>query len=142
MALRPFHHGGADLKAPLTVSVAGQPMTIVSLRRMAQDFLVRFDGIQDRDQAAALTNREVAVERDLLPQLDDEEVYVDDLLGCAVEDPRGHVLGVVKATFWNGAQDVLSVVDEAGNERLFPAVPDFIVDIDLQAKRLVVDPHE
>jgi ribosomal 30S subunit maturation factor RimM len=48
----------------------------------------------------------------------------------------------VRATFWNGAQDVLSVADEAGAELLVPAVSDFLREVDLAARRLVVDTHE
>ena len=48
---------------------------------------------------------------------------------------------MVRQAFWNGAQDVLEIRDAAGNELLIPAVPDFLREVDLSARRLVIDDH-
>jgi ribosomal 30S subunit maturation factor RimM len=52
------------------------------------------------------------------------------------------VLGVVRSVFWNGAHDVMVIGDGEQGERLLPAVPEFIVAIDLPARRAVVNLHE
>jgi 16S rRNA processing protein RimM len=150
VALRPFNDDGADLlDAPLPLAVqvmmkggAARALSLVAVRPAGQSLLVRFDGIAVREEVAALTNGVLWVPRDCLPAPGDDEYYVDDLIGCEVVDTAGQPRGTVRATFWNGAQDVLTVQGPAGEELLVPAVAEFIREVDLAARRVVVDPHE
>ena len=54
--------------------------------------------------------------------LEPGEYYVEDVIGCAVDDENGAPLGVAVGTFWNGAHDVM-IVGRAPRvgERLDPA---------------------
>jgi 16S rRNA processing protein RimM len=104
--------------------------------------LIKLAGVNDRDQAAAFTNSELCVPRALLPPLDEGEFYVADLIGCQVTDTAGRSRGVVKNFYWNGSQDILEIHDADGNELLIPVVEDFIRDMDLAARTLVIDDHE
>jgi 16S rRNA processing protein RimM len=118
------------------------PATITAVRRTADGFLLRLDGVSTREQAALLTGRELGLPKTTLPPLGAGEFYVDDLLGCRVEDGEGRVLGVVRSVFWNGAHDVMVIGDGERGERLLPAVPEFIVAVDPLGKRAVVNLHE
>jgi 16S rRNA processing protein RimM len=98
----------------------------------------RFDGIDNRDQAAGLVGLELAVRRSQLPATGDDEVYWVDLLGLAVVNIRGEDLGRVDQLLETGANDVLVVKGE--RERLIPFARDSIVkDVDLQAGKILVD---
>ena len=134
------------LRLPVAAEVeAGEVRTAVSLaaaRPAGSDFLLTFAGMADRDQVAALTNGILRLPRALLPAPRANEVFVEDLVGCEVFTPQGQLRGRVRATFWNGAHDVLTVVDEAGVEFLVPAVPEFLLQVDGAARRLVIDDHE
>jgi 16S rRNA processing protein RimM len=143
--LHPFNAGGVDpgdLSLPLDVQVGERGMKLVAVRPTNDAWLVRLEGVDDRDAAAALTNADLALTREALPAPEDGEFYVEDLVGCEVRDVDGRRRGVVRATFWNGAQDVLSVVDDAGVELLVPAVPEFLRAFDAEARTITVDPHE
>ncbi len=147
--LRPYNAGGFaldEVEVPFSVDLekGGSIVSrsLVAVRAAANDFLVRFEGIGDRDAAAALTNAVVLLPRDQLPELDPGEFYVEDLVGCEVFDQAGRRRGVVRGTFWNGAQDVLTIVDADGAEWMVPAVDDFLQEIDLEGRRIVVDAHE
>jgi len=94
----------------------------------------RRGGVSDR--------AEVVAARTTLPPLGAGEFYVEDLVGCLAEDREGRSFGVVRGVFWNGGHDVMVIADGDADERLLPAVPEFIVAIDRLAKRVVVDPHE
>jgi 16S rRNA processing protein RimM len=118
------------------------PATITAVRRMADGFLLRLEGFSTREEAASLTGRELWLPRATLPPLGAGDFYVEDMPGCLVEDSQGRVLGVVRKVYWNGAQDIMVIGDGEHGERLLPAVPEFIVAIDLLGKRVVVDPHE
>ena len=76
-----------------------------------------------------------------LPPLEPGEYYVEDVLGCAVEDEAGRALGVAVGTFWNGAHDVVTVVDRRGTEQratLIPLVPDFVLTVDARGRKIRV----
>jgi 16S rRNA processing protein RimM len=147
IALRPFNvkDGPPELELPLPVTVVTQQarreLKLVALRPANDVLLVRLEGVETRDQAAALTNAEVRLPRTALPELDEDEFYIEDLVGCTVVDREGRVRGTVQSTFWNGAQDVLTVNGPDG-ELLIPAVPEFVLEVDLDAQRIVVDLHE
>jgi 16S rRNA processing protein RimM len=147
--LRPFNDDAADLsEAPLPLTVrlvldgSERPLTLVHVRPAGRGLLARFEGVANRDDAATLTNGELWVPRDWLPAPDEDEFYVEDLIGCQVVDTAGQPRGTVRASFWNGAQDVLTVEGPGGEELLVPAVPEFVLEVDLEARRVVVDPHE
>ncbi len=148
IALRPFNADGEGLgeqalPAPVELVRAQErrEMTLIAVRPANEVLLVRLEGVETREQAAALTNFEVWLPRSALPPLASDEFYVEDLVGCEVVDVAGKVRGTIKSTFWNGAQDVLTLEGPEG-ELLVPAVPEFIHSVDLEARRVIVDMHD
>lgn len=101
--------------------------------------VVQFEGYTDRDQSKLLTGAEIAVEPSLLPSLPEGEYYWKDLIGLTVINLEGTELGVVTSLMETGSNDVL-VVEKDGKDRLIPYIRnDFIKEIDLAGKRIVVD---
>jgi 16S rRNA processing protein RimM len=148
LALRPFNPDGDWLDGTalpalvqLVRAAERREMKLVAVRPANDMLLVRFEGVESREQAAALTNFELWLSRAALPELEADEFYVEDLLGCEVLDTEGRARGTIKSSFWNGAQDVLSVQGPDG-ELLVPAVGEFIRSVDLEARRVIVDLHE
>lgn len=66
-------------------------------------WLVRFEGVSTREAAEALRGVPLAA----APLDDPESLWVDELVGCAVEDPAGALLGRVVAVEANPASDLL-----------------------------------
>jgi 16S rRNA processing protein RimM len=150
LVFRPHNPAGVrleELHLPLAVELRSpsggvQPAQVAAARPFGTEgSLVRLAGIADRDQAARFTNSELHVPRKALPPLEDGEFYVADLVGCRVEDVAGQDRGVVRQAYWNGSHDILEIRDAAGNELLIPAVGDFLNEVDLQARRIVIDDH-
>ena len=75
--------------------------------RRKEVVVVHLDGIDDRDQAAALNGRRLFVSRDVLPATDDDTFYHADLVGLAVLDASGGSVGTVHALHDFGAGDIL-----------------------------------
>jgi 16S rRNA processing protein RimM len=149
ISFHPFHQGGWRLdsvRLPLAVTI-GLPgpeaaATIAAIRSTGDAYLLRLEGIFSPEEAGLLTGRELRLPRGTLPPLGAGEFYVDDLVGCSVEDNEGKPLGLVHAIFWNGAHAVMVVREGGPDERLLPVVPEYIVTVDPLAKRVVVNPHE
>ena len=94
-------------------------------------------GFENRDQAIESKGQILAVDRQQLPQLEENKYYWDDLIGLNVYDLQHNDLGKVIELIETGANDVLVVSGE--KERLIPYIPQVIVKIDLTDKRIVVD---
>jgi 16S rRNA processing protein RimM len=111
---------------------------VTSMRPVADAYVAHLDGVEDREAAAALTLAEVRVARAALPPLAPGEYFVEDVVGCAVENHDGRPLGVVRGTLWNGAHDLATIEGADGRERLIPLVPDFVLTVDAPARRMRV----
>ena len=101
-------------------------------------FVARFDGVADRDGAAAWRGARIGVCADALPEPEEREHYWHDLVGLRVVTRDGDELGNVARLFATGAHDVL-VVHEAARERLLPFVDHVVEAVDAQSGRIVVD---
>lgn len=74
------------------------------------DLVSRIDCIGTREEALALKGTELFVPRDALPDTDDsDEFYITDLIGLAVRDDAGEVIGRVQNIDNFGASDVLEI---------------------------------
>jgi len=99
--------------------------------------VARLEGFTDRDAAAGLRGRDVAVPRAAMPENGEGEFYWSDLLGMEVAHRNAARLGAVTKILETGANTVLVVQGE--KEWLVPFIQDVIVDVDLKAGKLIVD---
>lgn len=100
--------------------------------------IVKLEGINDRDAAFACKGMQIAVSRDALPQLDDEdEFYWSDLIGLAVTNQQGIAFGNIVDVFETGANDVIVVRGET--ERLIPFAEQTVIKVDIAQQRMLVD---
>jgi 16S rRNA processing protein RimM len=108
------------------------------------EVVARLVGVADRDAAEALKGASVQVRRSHFPVLDDGEFYWVDLIGLAVANERGEVLGVVADLMDNGAHPILRVAPPAQDgkprpEMLIPFVDQFVKTVDQAERRITVD---
>ena len=99
--------------------------------------VVRFAGVDDREQAAALKGRDVGIPRAQLPALAEGEYYWTDLIGLVVENKAGQILGRIEKLLESGANPVLVVAGE--RERLIPFVDAVVRHVYLEAGKVLVD---
>jgi 16S rRNA processing protein RimM len=104
--------------------------------------LARAGGIDDRDAAEALRGTELFVPRSALPELPPDEYYYSDLEGMDALRPDGSRLGVVNGVGNFGAGDLIEVQADDGQRISLPFTRETVPAIDLQRRRLVVEPPE
>jgi 16S rRNA processing protein RimM len=115
-----------------------QATAISEGKRHGKTVIAHFEGVDDRDEAAAFINCEIVIERDALPEAEDGSYYWADLEGLRVVHRDGTELGRVAYLMETGANDVL--VTEGERERLIPFVADkVILDVDLDEGVISVD---
>ncbi|MBV9856023.1 MAG: ribosome maturation factor RimM [Streptosporangiaceae bacterium] len=123
---------------------SGGPLTVASVRWQSGQLMVRFEGVRDRDAAAALRGTWLSVDSGTLDSPDDPDEFRDhELIGLCVQTADGAVVGVVEDVLHYG-QDLLEVRrtggDQAAGEILVPFVKALVPEVDLAAGRLVIDP--
>lgn len=99
--------------------------------------ILRLDAVNSREAAERITKADVFVPEDAL-DLDDDEVFIHDLIGMDVVTEEGETIGTVGNLLELPGHDVLVVTRPRASEALIPAVEDFVVDVDIDAGRIVV----
>jgi 16S rRNA processing protein RimM len=128
------------LGAVETIYVAGTPRRIVQARDTHRGWLVALEGVTTRNDAEALRGQVVEVDRDAL-ELDEDDVLLADLIGCAVKKLDGTPWGTVAAVEAGDFQDLL-IIHDGDIERMLPLVDVFVTSIDLDHSVITVDPPE
>lgn len=116
-------------------------VAVSAIRASRGAYLVRLEGVNDRDQAEALRGQRIAVPRSALPALEPErEYYWRDLIGLTVVNGAGRSLGRVLRLLETGAHDVLVIRSGDGpGETLIPFVAVYVEAVDLASGRIQVD---
>lgn len=118
----------------------GRELVVEESRTHRDRLLIKFEGIETRDAAATLRGGLFVRAQDRR-ELDDSEFWVGDLVGSSVVLPNGASVGRVKDVITGEAQDLLVVETEAG-ERMVPLVKEIVTEVDVDSRRVVVDPPE
>ena len=117
------------------------PLRVVSVRPHKNLCVVRLDGVESIEQARPFIGKTVYIDRGDA-QLPQGHYFVQDLLGARVVDAdNGREYGRVQEVTHPGRHDVWRVGGEDG-EYLFPAVPPFLVSLDLEEEVARVRPIE
>jgi 16S rRNA processing protein RimM len=128
-----------SLSRARAIYLDGRRHDLIAARPIDGGWLLAISGVGDRDAAEALRGTAIAVDREAVG-LTSGDILLADLVGCEVrladDSPWGHVAAVAC-----GPQDLL-VVHDGDVERLVPLVDEIVVDIDLEARRIVVDPPD
>jgi 16S rRNA processing protein RimM len=120
--------------------VGGDALTrqhaVQAVRRHGEAALVTLSGVGDRDQAAELVNAEVWALGSELPRRGAGEFGLDEVVGAVLLDGDRRVGSIVGVASGAG-RDFLEVEHE-GRTVLVPAVKEWLVEMDLAGRRIVM----
>ena len=137
-----LHYTGSDALghvdelwlSPAAETAAGAVRhAIDAARPVPKAYLVQLAGVSDRNAAEALQGRAVWVSRAALPESDEDEYYLVDLLGAKVIGPEGEV-GVVVEIATHPSIDALVIRTPDGRSLEQPLVPDWIKRVSVAEK--------
>jgi 16S rRNA processing protein RimM len=120
---------------------AAGPLTIATARLQGSRLMLRFEGSLDRSDAERLRGVVLLtdVDADERPE-DPEEFYDRQLVGLPVVTVTGDVVGELHEVLHLPGQDVLAVRRPDAPEVLIPFVAAFVPEVDVDGRRIVVDP--
>lgn len=114
-------------------------LEVVHARVHGNMVLLKAKGVDDIPAAERLRGKTVYLDREEVA-LDEDSYYIQDLIGCRVIDAdTGVAYGVVSDVSKTGANDVWHIRQEA-REVLIPAIPDVVIDVDVEAERVTIRP--
>ena len=94
-----------------------RPFRILKARPYKDGVLIaQVEGVSDRTAAEALTNLDLYIRRDDLPEPDEDEFYHADLIGLEARLEDGTVFGTVLRVENYGAGDILEIKRMDGDE--------------------------
>jgi len=114
-------------------------MEPVKARPAKDHFIVTPKTQRQKEEWDSLKGTRLYVPRSALPEIDDDEFYIEDLVGLDVFSGGESKIGNVKAVLNHGAGDLIEVQrSSAGKPVLVPFTFDDVPVIDLALKRIVV----
>jgi 16S rRNA processing protein RimM len=122
----------------------GSPaLTVLSGRAAQGDLIGRVREIATKEQADALKGLRLYVPREALPEPDEDEFYLADLIGLHVVTAAGEALGRVRAVQDFGAGDILEIDPGRGPTWYLPFTREAVPQVDIAGGRIVaVRPSE
>ena len=99
---------------PLLRADGSVGLTLTSARPDKNGVVGRAKEIATKEEADALRGLKLHIYRDRLPEPEEDEFYLTDLVGLQVRDPAAAVLGTVKSVQNFGADDMLEIAPAAG----------------------------
>ena len=100
--------------------------------------LIKFKGIDDRDEVSKLTGYYIGVSREDAVKLPEGRYFIADLIGLAVVDESRGDLGTIKDIINSGASDIIIVKRKGKNELLIPYLNAIVKSVDLSSGKMDV----
>lgn len=119
----------------------GSALTIERARVHKNCVIVKVEGIDSIESAMPYINAVVYLNKEDV-ELPDGTYFIADLIGLSVVDyDSGRIYGKITDVLQTGANDVYTVTSEKG-DTLIPAIPDVVIETDLEARELRIRPLE
>ena len=120
------------------VFVEEEPYKIENTRYMKDLAILKLSGVQDRNGAEALKDKDLYITEDMLRSLPEDTYYIKDLIGIQVVNQAGEPVGILCDVIQNSAQDLYEIQLEDQRKILIPAVEEFILDINMEERKITV----
>ena len=116
----------------------GKKLTVKNARFQKRMILVTTKEVTSMNEAELLRDKNIYIKAEDLPQLEDDEFYVADLIGIPVYDLEGNQIGTFKDSLATGSNDVYVIAVPGAKDILVPALKEYFKEINLAEKRIVV----
>ena len=116
----------------------GKKLTVKNARFQKRMILVTTKEVTSMNEAELLRDKNIYIKAEDLPELEDDEFYVADLVGIPVYDLEGNQIGTFKDSLSTGSNDVYIIAVPGAKDILVPALKEYFKEINLAEKRIVV----
>ena len=143
MRLNPWADGPEFVKQFKTFyydNSGARSVKVLSARPHGNVAIVKLDGIDTVEKAAAMRNKVLYIKR-ADAKIADGSYFISELIGCEVYDADNAEIcyGVISDVSETGANDVWHITKE-GQEYLIPAIPSVVINVDVAANKVEIKP--
>ncbi|CAM3080353.1 ribosome maturation factor RimM [Filibacter tadaridae] len=117
-------------------------LTVASHRQHKNFDLLTFDNHPNLNDVEKYRDGVLMVSEKDLGELEENEYYYHEIIGCTVLTTEGIDIGKVTEILETGANDVWTVTPEKGKPHLIPYTEEIVIEIDIDAKKIIIDPME
>lgn len=117
-------------------------LTVSSIRPHKRRYIVKFNGIDRIEDAEPLIGSELYVDVSILDKNVFQELFLSNARDIQVFDDNQNFLGCLQGIIETGAHPVFVIALKDDKELLVPYVDQFVKDIDIRGKKLVLSPPE
>ena len=119
-----------------------QSVTVERSRPHKKVYLVKWIGYDKIEDVTQFRDAKVVVpiSEAALDQLDENEFYYYQIIGCTVQTTDGKKVGKIKEIIKSPANDVWVISpDQSGKEILVPYVKQFVKKVDVEARQITIE---
>jgi 16S rRNA processing protein RimM len=132
------HDGDLAIIKDVRGEEATPTLTISGTKPFKKGLIVQFEELQDRDSAELWRGRYLLAPFAELPPLQEDEVYLHDLVGMTVVNSSGERIGTV-TTFYELPQGIMLDVQTKRGSEVIPYRPEIIVRTDIGQRTIVIN---
>jgi 16S rRNA processing protein RimM len=134
--------GTADGDLAIVRDVRGEEetptLTVAGSKPFKKGLIVQFEELRDRDSAELWRGRYLLAPFSELPPLQEDQVYLHDLIGMSVVSLAGERIGVV-TTFYELPQGIMLDIRTDRDSVMIPYRPEIVVRTDTASRTIVLD---
>ena len=134
--------GTSDGELAVSHDVMGQEvrptLTVAAAKPFKKGMIVQFEELRDRDSAELWRGRYLLAPFSELPPLEEDQIYLHDLVGMRAEGVKGEAIGSV-STYYELPQGIMLDVKTARGSVLIPYRSEVIARVDVETRTIVID---
>lgn len=102
--------------------------------------IMKIKGIDSVELAEKIKTKNLYISREDSVDLDEDEFFIADLIGIEVFTLGGEKVGILKDVLQYSANDVYVVKGDNDKEYLIPSTLKFVPKINIEEKKMIIDP--
>ncbi|SEP56532.1 ribosome maturation factor RimM [Piscibacillus halophilus] len=119
-----------------------ETLTVKSHRKHKQFELLTFESMDNINDVERFKGGILKISESDLHDLDEDEFYYHEIIGCDVYNTEGELVGKVKEILQPGANDVWVVQRKGKKDALIPYIEPVVKSVDVQNKRITIEEME
>lgn len=124
-----------DNQSPFQVTIANH--------RVHKGFdLLQFEGFHNINDVLPFKGCELKISESQLTELEENEYYYHEIIGCSVVTEAGEEIGTIKEILSPGANDVWVAKRKQGKDVLIPYTKEVVLRVDVAEKKVTIRPME
>ncbi|WP_058307837.1 ribosome maturation factor RimM [Gracilibacillus massiliensis] len=104
--------------------------------------LLHLKGYENINEVEQYKGAFLFITKEEATELDDNEFYYHEIIGCSVETMGGDIIGNVTEILSPGANDVWVVKNNKGKEYLIPYIEQVVKEVDINEQLIKIEPME